>query len=116
MKLTEISCLVAELAGALGVQSIKDLPGCWEHQIDDKWWLAANGHQHEIKCSQDALVGPYTMYFTFNGWPMAFITPFQGEIMNNAEDELINALKAAIARKSPPPASPSGPSVQSLLG
>ena len=75
---------IAELAAALGVRNIKDLPGCWEHRVDDLWWFAINAHAGPVKCSGGILapleVPPGHCYLEYNGWPAGCFTPWGGEI------------------------------------
>ena len=40
MMLPAIYIEFGELAHRLGVRNIKELPGCWEYQIDEQWWMA----------------------------------------------------------------------------
>ena len=94
---------VVELALALGVRSIKDLPGCWEYQIDEHWWIALNGHDQEITCSHSATkIKPYCGYIEFNGWPAGYLSVAGGVLAAGLianEKVLIAALDRAIARE-----------------
>ena len=40
-----IHALCCELAALCGQASLKDVPGCWEHQVDENWLLSLNAHQ-----------------------------------------------------------------------
>jgi hypothetical protein len=89
---------IVELAIAKGAQSIRDLPGCWEMQIDAEWWVAVNGHAETTPCSHGAEVAPYTAYLEYNGWPAGIVNPkggivAAGEAAN--EGTLLRALEAA---------------------
>jgi hypothetical protein len=97
-QLSEAFLEIANLGFRLGIESINKLPGCWEHQVDQHWWIAVNGHKEPIVCSAGATVLPYSAYVQFNGWPTGLIDPSggifaAGEAAN--EDNFINALKNA---------------------
>lgn len=66
---------IARYAQAHNVRSIKDLPGCWEVQVDAAWWFAVNGHRAPQECSKGATLQPYEAYVTFNGWPAGILSP-----------------------------------------
>jgi len=89
---------IANLAMRLGVTNINQREGCWEHRIDDKWWIAINGHPEPVRCSKGAEVPAYNAYVEFNGWPVGLINPYGGALVrctDDAEGDLINALKLA---------------------
>jgi hypothetical protein len=95
--MSEAFCEMIELTRRLGVVNIKNLPGCWEHQVDAQWHIAVNGQPQTVKASNGAEVPPYTMYVTYNGWPAGLISPNSGWIAAGAganEDTFIAALKA----------------------
>jgi hypothetical protein len=100
MKLTTAFCLVSELAGKMGVKSIKDLGKPWEYRIDDKWEIAVNGMNtvQEVKSPKNmgATLQPYHMAVFHNGWLAALLTPFGGTFLNDSEDEFISAVEAKI--------------------
>lgn len=99
MRVSEAFSKVCDLGMSLGIRSINKLPGCWEHRIDDHWWIALNAHPEAVKCSEGADVPPFTVYVMFNGWPAGFIAPDGGTMAAGAaanEDELIAALDRAI--------------------
>lgn len=81
--LRAMGCVVI-LADSLGVRGMNALPGCWEHQIDEQWWIALNAHGHPVKCSRDIEVQGFTCYVEFNGWPAGTFTPFEGVIAAGA--------------------------------
>ena len=90
---------VGELAQALGVRNINELEGCWEHQINDQWWIAVNGHKAEVRCSKGGRVPSFECYVEFNGWPAGVIGLDGGLIAAGDEaneDALIAALQIAI--------------------
>jgi hypothetical protein len=64
---------VCDLAISLGVTRINKLPGCWEHQVDEHWWVAVNGHDKPTLCSTETSVPPFSIYVVFNGWPAGII-------------------------------------------
>ncbi len=63
---------------ARDVTNIKDLPGCWESQVDDQWWFALNPHKEPMECSRKTTVPPITAYLEFNGWPAGLFDPDGG--------------------------------------
>lgn len=98
MPLVEAFARIAELGGALGVRNVNELPGCWEHQIDEHWHLSLNGHKEAITDSKGREVPPFHASIDWNGWPAGLISPGGGIIAAGAcanEDTFIEALKAA---------------------
>ena len=87
---------VVDLAQALGVRAINTLDGCWEHQVDEKWWVAVNGHREPVKCSTGAEVPPFHCYIESNGLPAGLLTPRGGQFMGNCEDGFIAAVSRAV--------------------
>jgi len=71
---------VAELAEAFGAEGINRLPGCWEHAIDDAWWVAVNGHGTERTCSRGVTVPPYAVAIMYGCAPAGVVTPAGGWI------------------------------------
>jgi hypothetical protein len=101
MLYTEAFAVIAALAEALDVRAINQLPGCWEHQVDDRWWIAVNGHAEQTSCSHGAAVPAYGAYVEFNEWPAAVFTPVGGEFVAGTaanEEAFIAAVKAATER------------------
>lgn len=84
--------LVAEIAERLGVSGIDQMPGLWQHKIDDRWTVKVNGHGHEI-----GSVPPYHMLVEFNGWTAGLVHPLRGGIIGAGalanEDTFIEALQ-----------------------
>lgn len=96
--LCEAFVAMAELAQALGVSHINNLPGCWEHQVDERWWLAMNGHNEPRVNSDGFEVSPFSAVLKFNGWPAGIVEPGGGVIAAGEaanEDTFIEALRAA---------------------
>ena len=99
--MTEVFVKVVELGIALGWKSIKDRPGCTEHQVDDEWWFAINPHGEECKCSKGATVPAGHVYLQFNGWPFGLVNCEEGMCGFGAvanEGVLIEALERATER------------------
>lgn len=98
--MSEIFEAVAILAAALGVKKINQLPGCWEHQVDARWWIAVNGHAKPTNCSRTSgPIDPYTCYIEFDGWPAGLVSPYGGALAAGEaanEEALIVALNAAV--------------------
>ena len=96
--LSEAFFEIGNLAGRLGVEGINKFPGCWEHQVDDSWWIAVNTHAEKTTCSTGVDVPAYHAYVMFNGWPAGVISPAGGVIAAGEcanEDTFIAALKRA---------------------
>jgi len=90
---------VAKLCEALGVEAINRLPGCWEHQVDDNWFIAANGHREPTKCTKGITVQPFHCYVEWNGFPAGEFHPIEGGFIAMGqlanEDTFIEALQRA---------------------
>lgn len=87
-----------KLGSRLGVSNINELPGCWEHQVNEHWFIAVNAHEAPIKCSKVADVPPIHCYVEYNGWPAGLINPRGGTIAAGEcanEDAFIKAVRAA---------------------
>lgn len=93
---------IAELAEALGVSDISQQPGCWEHQVDERWWFAVNAHPQDNRCSRGPEVPAFHAYVEFNGWPAGVFHPVAGgEFAAGTEaneDEFVRAAQAAIEK------------------
>lgn len=101
--LTEASCVIVEYAEKHGVKSIKDLPGPWFVQLDEKWAFAVNGHRETAHVGpeggMDIDIPPYHFAVWRNGWLFGLFTPFAGTFMGEdgkGEDEFIDMLKNRI--------------------
>lgn len=77
---------VVSLAAALKITDIMHLPGCWELQIDDRWWIALNGHKVPTPTSGEPHgeggpdgVPPFSCYVEYNGWPAGILDYEGGE-------------------------------------
>ena len=94
--------IIIDLAVALGVKKICELPGCWERDIDSHWWVAVNGHKEPMACSKsDEPIPPCTAYVQFNGWPAGFFDLNGGIIVAAgpiSEKVFIKDVKSAIRR------------------
>lgn len=89
---------IVTLALARGVYRINALPGCWELELDEHWWLAVNGHREVTRCSRGVDVQPFSAYVEFNGWPAGVFTPAGGVLAAGTlanEATLIAALRRA---------------------
>lgn len=81
----EVVVKIAELANALDVADIKDLPGCWEYQVDEQWWFAINGGTEPRATSRrgegkvDPIeLEPFNLLVEFNGWPAGLLNMHGG--------------------------------------
>ena len=89
---------ICDLALELGVRAINGLPACWEHQVDEHWFIAVNGHGEAQKTSNGNAVPPFNCYIEFSGFPAGLITPYDGIIAAGSvanEDSFIAALERA---------------------
>lgn len=89
---------VAGLYLSIEEKPIKEHDGCWEHQVDERWWVAMNGHQEPKQCSTGESVPPYHIYIRFNDWPAGMLSPYYGSIAAGEaanENAFIAACKAA---------------------
>jgi hypothetical protein len=98
---SELMLAIMELAERLGVSKINELPGCWEHRVDEHWWIALNGHREETLCENGTSVPPFHAYIEFNDWPAGLVGLNGGAIAAGTianEDSLLAALRdAAVA-------------------
>jgi hypothetical protein len=98
---------IAEMGLSLGVRRLCDMEGCWEHQINDEYWVAANGHKEPVKCSTGAKVPGFHFYVMRNGWPAALLGPGGGTVLaswdgeETLEDAIIDAVQAATVQGLP---------------
>lgn len=91
----------AELVIALEQAPLHRHAGCWEHQIDEHWWLAFNGHADPVRCSHGVTVQSQHCYIEFDGWPAGDMSPAGGFIASGeifTEVSFIQALQAALGR------------------
>lgn len=100
--IVEAFALMGELAFQRGLRSIKDVPGLTEIKVDDHFTLYVNPHQKRctgIPGWSGTPVSPCHMAVVRNGWYAGEVHGVVGGVIcgENTEDELIAALKAAIA-------------------
>lgn len=92
---------LADLCIALGQHPLNKHPGCWEHQVDERWWVAMNGHPEPRKNSDGFEVNPFDCVIKYNGWPAGILGPYGGIIAAGGcanEGTFIEALEAATQR------------------
>ena len=102
--LTDIYCTVAELALAMGARDIGRMPGCWEVDLDEGWYLAVNGHPFEVGAGPvDGEWGqvPARMAAVWcEGVLVGYVDPWQGVVTLDGRhvhiQELIVALNGKI--------------------
>ena len=97
MDVSELMMEVVALAERLGVKRINELPGCWELQVDDDWWIACNGHREPMECSRGMKVQPFEVGVYWGDWPAGQFGAGGGVIASGAaanEETLLAALKA----------------------
>jgi hypothetical protein len=96
---------IMDLGRALGVPPMNQHEGCWEHQVDERWRIAANGHRQDRMTSKGEIVKPFTVYIQYNGWPAGLIDAGGGIIAAGEganEETFIRALELAIGRATLP--------------
>ena len=73
--------VLIEMCERLNVSNITTLPGCWEYQIDEAWWVAVNGHKEPCTAlsptdrqydREAALVPPFTAYLELETHPSLY--------------------------------------------
>ena len=92
---SELFASIVAYADAMGARNINELPGCWEAKVDDKTFLAVNGHQTAMKASRGPVLEPYHAFVEINGWPAALLNPYGGVVMGGSEDDLIERFRKA---------------------
>jgi hypothetical protein len=95
--MSEVFFEIVQLGMAAGAERINELPGCWEYQVSDGWWIAVNGHREPKTCSKGAEVPPFHAYVEWCGFPAGIVGPRGGVIAAGEaanEDTLIGALRA----------------------
>jgi len=94
--ITKVFLLVADLALALGVRSIKDLAGCWTYRSDDLF-VAVNGQQRpQLVKTPDSgalTLDPYNVAIFIKGWLVHLGHPHGGWFMGMMEEEVIEHLE-----------------------
>ena len=98
-RISEAFAVVVELATALGVKRINELPGTWDVQIDEHWKVRVNAQKTELDC-----IPPYHASVEWNGFPAGLFSPAggiiaAGELANEAS--FIAAVRARIAKELP---------------
>lgn len=89
---------IADLCMALDQHPLTKHARCWEHQVDEHWWISVNGHPEPVENSDGFEVAPYNCVVKFNGWPAGYFDPRGGIIAAGAaanEESFLAALKAA---------------------
>ena len=77
---------------------ISTYEGCAEFQIDEKWWIALNGHREPTPCSKGQDVPPFHCLVYWRDVPAAIIHPYGGEFVahpNANADLFIDDVRAA---------------------
>lgn len=85
---------------ALRLPPLNQLPGCWEHTVNEQWAFSFNGHMEPRPCAEGVTVPPIHAAVWFNGWPAGLLGPYGGHIAAGEcanEDAFLAALEAAIA-------------------
>lgn len=98
MKVAALFNELCEFGMALGMKDLNQLPGCWEQQVDEHWWIACNAHRERVKCSTGESVPPFCFYIVFNGWPAGIVNAGGGTMCAGAianESALIAAVQQA---------------------
>lgn len=97
-RISEAFLAIIDWATSLGAINIKQLEGCWEHDLGE-FHIAINGHAEEMQSSIGMDVEPYGALVTRNGWPYALLNAGHGIILaetpDDAEGYLIDTLRKA---------------------
>jgi hypothetical protein len=112
----EVFMLAVKLHERLGLPSLKEMGGRWEHIVDDDWFIAMNGTEEPIHVvprggrnvnGMNVDLPAFTLGAWINGWLAAMVDPGGGVCMGgplgegSSEDDLHAALTAAIERAAP---------------
>lgn len=89
-----IAELLAEYVSFLGVKNISQLPGLWEHNIDETWSIKCNGHTEAVDN-----VPPLSWSLSFNGWPAGIISVLGDGVICAGSEGNEDNLRAAILAK-----------------
>ena len=91
---------VMALVKKLGVEGIASIDGAWEYRIDEQWYIAVNGHDHEVEVTVDGMMSiklsPYHFCIWQYGWIVAVFTPTAGVFLGDNEEELVLAIFEAV--------------------
>lgn len=70
---------VLTLTQHLGVSNLKEHRGAWQHQIDEQWHIAINGHEASIEVEppggMKVDIPPFGICVWFNGWLAGLFSP-----------------------------------------
>ena len=108
----EAFVVLCDLADAVGAkQPLSEYAGCWEHKIDEKWFVACNAHQEPKAVvgipggmahgGKPFMLDPFHAYVEYNGWTAGVFNPRNGTFAAGSganEDTFIAAVLAAIAK------------------
>jgi hypothetical protein len=92
---------LVELGIALKIAPLPQHPACWEHQVDQRWWICLNGHKESKRNSDGFDVPSFECVVKYNGWPAGMFGPGGGIIAAGEganESTFIEALVAAKQR------------------
>lgn len=100
--MTEAYSCVVDLGLALGLRNVGQMNKCWEHQVDDDWWIALNPKPEPIKCSKDIEVPGGNIWIEYRGFPAGIIGFNDGRMVGDGtEDKFIEAVRAATGEAPP---------------
>ncbi len=95
-EVSELFMLIAALAVREGGKDISDHEGCWEHDINEKWRVAVNGHEETVKTEFGLSVPPYAALITHLDFPVGILNAVGGHMLYGVEDNLIKRLKKMV--------------------
>lgn len=105
IQLPEAFSVIVDLAMHDDIESINELEGCWHRRIDDRWYIAVNGHDEPIKVEPHEMMGatvpPFEAAIFYNGWLAGLVGPSGGAIAHGEaanEDSFIQAVREAMQR------------------
>ena len=91
----ELFMKIAELHAARGHPPLNQMPSPHFEQVDDRFSYRINGSGKPVT-SDGATIPPFSAIIFHQDFPIAIVDPAGGGCIGNAEDDLIDALEAAI--------------------
>ena len=78
-----------ELTQAHGATNIRELPGAWECRVDERWYVACNGHDERVTVEPPSAMSieipPYHFAVWYNGWLAGLFRPYGGAFATGTE-------------------------------
>jgi hypothetical protein len=106
--IAEAFMVVVDLLGRLGRRWDDAVPGCLELDIDEHWHVSLNGDRDRRASAVGTMVPGLTFAVTYDGTPIAVVSPAGGvfisgirDVRGSAERAFIQACKAAGPQREP---------------